>query len=65
MLREQGFFRPANVGPGWRNSGKPEASDFARLKALSFRHLLSAHGAPLLGDAHQALSATFDELFGV
>lgn len=64
MMEGQGFFRPANVGPGWRNSAKPEASDFARLEGLSFRHLLSAHGTPLLHDAHRALSATFEELFG-
>ena len=65
MMRAQGFFRAAGVGPGWRNSGKPEASDFARLKKLSFQHLLSAHGPPLLGDAHRAVSATLEELFGV
>ncbi len=65
VLREQGFFHPANVGPGWLNSGKPDASDFVRLKGLDFRHLFSAHGAPLRNDAHPALSKRFEELFGV
>ena len=64
-MGESGFFRPANVGPGWRNSANPQAADFARIKALSFRHLLSAHGAPLLDDAHGALCQTFSELFAV
>ena len=65
LMGQSGFFRPANVGPGWRNSAQPKSSDFVRVKALPFRHLLSAHGAPLLHDAHRTLSATFAELFGV
>ena len=64
MMAQIGFFRRANIGPGWLNAAKPEASDFARVEALSFCHLLSAHGPPLLNDAHQAMSATIAELFG-
>ena len=56
---EMGFIRPANVGPGWRGTCKPESSDFARVKALAFRHLLPAHGTPLLDAAHTQLCATF------
>ncbi len=58
-----GFIKPANVGPGWRHGTNVKAADFDRLRALAFRHLLPAHGEPLLGDAHAQLSATFDELF--
>ena len=65
MMGDQGFFRPANVGPGWKMSCEPKADDFARLKRLSFRHLLSAHGVPLKDQAHQQLSATFADLYGV
>lgn len=65
MMAAQGFFRPANVGPGWRNAAQPQSRDFERLRELNFRHLFSAHGAPLLDGAHEALSTTFDELFGV
>jgi len=64
-MRAFGFFKPANVGPGWRRFAEPQAKDFARLKALSFRHLLSAHGVPLRDTAHEQLGATFKELFGV
>jgi hypothetical protein len=65
LMEEQGFFRTANVGPGWRNGAKPEASDFERIKALSFSHLFSAHGAPLLDEAHAALCATFADLYDI
>lgn len=62
---ELGFIQPANVGPGWRMACKPEAKDFARLKALAFRHLLPAHGTPIRGDAHTQFAATFAREFGV
>ena len=65
MMEAQGFFHAANVGPGWRNAAKPEASDFTRLKAMEFRHLVSAHGEPLLDDAQTALGATFTKLYGI
>ena len=63
FMAKSGFIRPANVGPGWRRAAEPEASDFERIKKMKFKHLLSAHGAPLLDEAHEALSETFAELF--
>lgn len=65
MMSGAGFFRPGNIGPGWIRAASPEASDFERLKALRFRHLLSAHGVPLLHEAHAVLSATVLEQYGV
>jgi len=65
MMGGGGFFRPGGVGPGWRNSASPAASDFSRVQALPYRHLLSAHGTPLIDDAHAVLGATFAELYGV
>ena len=62
-MKAQGFFRSANIGPGWFNSTKPEHSDFLRLKKLNFAHLLSAHGEPLLSDAYQAVSSTIGKNF--
>ena len=64
-MAEIGFIQPANIGPGWSRFCEPEASDFARLKALSFRHLLSAHGTPLRDHAHERLCATFEREFQV
>ena len=65
MMAKRGFFRSGNIGPGWRNAAKPDAGDFVRLQALEFRHLLSAHGAPLLDQAKPVISGTIKELYGV
>ncbi len=65
MMTQFGFITPANVGPGWRQSCNPEAKDFKRLEALTFRHLLPAHGTPLKNEAHERLSQTFAKLFSV
>ncbi|MEM7268821.1 MAG: hypothetical protein AAF401_06175 [Pseudomonadota bacterium] len=64
-MKQMGFFRPANVGPGWRSFANPKPENLAKLRDFSFRHLLSAHGAPLLNDAEAALDATLKEEFGV
>jgi hypothetical protein len=58
-----GFFTRANIGPVWMQAAEPTAEDFQRLEALSFKHVLCGHGQPVLDDAHQAFSATFNRLF--
>lgn len=58
-----GFLKPTNVGPGWLQACKPEASDFERLMELSFEHVLPAHGGPVKGDAKAQYSATLKSLF--
>lgn len=62
-----GFFRRANVGPGFLGgSGVPVsdfAGDFERILSLPFDVLLSAHGKPLIG-AKGALASTFASLLG-
>ena len=63
IMKAQGFSHPANIGPGWFNSAKPEHRDFLRLKELNFTHLLSAHGEPLFNDAYQAVSSTIGKNF--
>lgn len=45
------------IGPGFRNAGKPQPSDYRSLLELPFEHLLSAHGPPVLGDAHAQVAA--------
>jgi hypothetical protein len=62
-MKAIGFIRPANIGPGWRQACNPQADDFARLKDVAFRHLLPAHGKPLLEKAHEQLSLTFAREF--
>ena len=60
-----GFLVPANIGPGWRNATDPKPGDFARLKQVEFKHVLSGHGEPCLGNAKDQYGATFNRLFGV
>ena len=42
-----------------------KASDFKRLKELSFKHLLSAHGEPLLYTAYQDVLTTIKQEYGI
>ena len=65
VMREAGFFNPANIGPGWWHKARPKPGDFARLKLLEFRHVLSGHGDPCLDSADRQFSAAFAKLMGV
>jgi hypothetical protein len=65
LYERQGFFGPATISEVWKQACQVQASDFIRLKAISFRHLLSAHGAPLLNDAYEQVSKTIEKEFGV
>lgn len=58
-----GFLREANVGPGWRQGTGVKAEDFRRLLEVPFRHVLPAHGEPLLDRAKELYARTFEELF--
>jgi len=51
MSAKQGFFGEASISPIWLNVCEVKPSDFAKLNDLSFKHLLSAHGKPLLDNA--------------
>jgi hypothetical protein len=59
----QGLIRSVNIPSTWLGACAPDASDFRRLLALEFRHLMSAHGEPLLHDAHSRLSTRAAEIF--
>lgn len=65
LMPLMGFMKPANIGPGWIKGAKPPASDFAAVKQLSFRHLLPAHGAPLMDSARDQLATRIAQLFKV
>lgn len=65
MMTEMGFFTRANIGPVWVRVNEPKADDFARLRQLSFQHVLCGHGEPLRDDAKEAFSGRITELFGV
>lgn len=65
VMTDMGFFVPANVGPVWMQAAEPKGEDFARLKEMSFSHVLCGHGAPVKDTAHADYSATFKKLFDV
>jgi hypothetical protein len=59
---EQGLIAPAHIDAVWQNAMKPSSSDFIKLKQLKFRHLLSAHGEPLMDQATEQLIPTLERL---
>ena len=65
LMQQMGFFTPANLGPVWVQRASPAGDDFARLKALSFKHALCGHGEPLRDTAQEDYTATFNRMFGV
>lgn len=65
LMQNMEFFTPANLGPVWLQVATPAGDDFSRLKALSFRHALCGHGAPLRETAYEDYLATFNRVFGV
>ncbi|MBA2710310.1 MAG: hypothetical protein H0U57_06955 [Tatlockia sp.] len=53
-----GFFGKAKVSKIWREHCQVQLSDFMQLKDFNFKHLLSAHGEPLLNlDKNQLLES--------
>ena len=68
VLFVHGRMHPANIGPPWKKTmTKPGGSlrpDFDRLLEHSLDNLVGAHGQPLMGGAHDALSKTVDRVFG-
>ena len=64
IFKAQGLFQPTNISHVWRDATGVRAMDFARLLERSFRHLISAHGPPILGDAHARLTAAVERVYG-
>ncbi|MCP5088059.1 MAG: hypothetical protein GY952_14800 [Rhodobacteraceae bacterium] len=62
-LQKGGFFKRGNIGPAWRANLQPERSDFDRILALEFKHLLPAHGDPLLDEAREVIGQTVEEIY--
>lgn len=60
-----GFLGSATISKIWQQACNIQAQDFARLKLLRFKHLLSAHGEPLLNNAYEKLSLTIKQEFGI
>ena len=59
---EQGLIKPASIDEVWLGAMTPKNSDFARLQKLSFSHLLSAHGQPIIDTASEQLMPVLERL---
>ena len=64
-MKAAGFFVKANCGVAWMHVNEPKPGDFARLKELSFKHVLCGHGAPLKETGQEDYAATFKRLYDV
>jgi hypothetical protein len=60
-----GLFGTATISNVWKEACKVQPSDFEKLKALKFKHLLSAHGDPLLNSAYEAVCERILSDYGV
>lgn len=65
LYEKQGFFGAASISSVWKQACEVKASDFTRLKTLRFKHLLSAHGEPLLNNAYDCVSKSIKQEYGV
>lgn len=65
LYEKQGLFGSASISDIWLQTCQVQASDFIRLKQLTFAHLISAHGVPLLDDAYTQVSKTIHAKYGV
>lgn len=59
---EHGLIKPVSVDKVWLGAMKPKNSDFRRLQELSFRHLFSAHGEPIIDTADKQLKPVLERL---
>jgi hypothetical protein len=63
-FEEQDLVRSANISPIWLGATNTKASDFERLlKSFTFHHLITAHGPPLLNNAHERITQTVQRVF--
>ncbi len=63
-FKNQGLIKPANISPIWLGATHTNATDFYRLlKTKTFRHLLTAHGEPLMNTAFEQVTATYARTF--
>lgn len=65
LYQHLGFMGTATISKIWQQACQVQAQDFARLKTLSFKHLLSAHGEPFLYDADKKLALTIKQEFNI
>lgn len=61
---DQGLVKPANISPIWLGATNTRDSDFEKLlKTIAFRHMITAHGKPLINKAYEQVNETFSRVF--
>ncbi len=64
LFQDQGLIKPANISPTWLGATHTKASDFHRLlTTLTFQHLLTSHGKPLMKTAFEEVQKTVARVF--
>jgi hypothetical protein len=68
MAKMMGFRGRACIGPGWRGACEPKdgvgfGPKFREILELEFRHLIGAHGPPIVDDAKEELRRAVDRLY--
>jgi hypothetical protein len=68
MARAMKFRGAACIGPGWRRACEPRdgvgfGPAFRELLELDFRHVVNAHGPPLLGTGKEELRRSVEKLY--
>lgn len=63
QFKEQGLIKQANIPDTWLGACKPDMAELKKIKALSFQHLISAHGVPLKDNAYEKVCETLTLLF--
>ncbi len=64
LFHDQGLVRAANISPMWLGATQTKALDFQRLlNTVTFHHLITAHGEPLINTAYEHVTATVKRVF--
>lgn len=62
LYEKQSFFGCATITKIWLQATQVEKAELLKILNLDFKHLLSAHGAPLLNDAYEHVSKTLSQI---
>jgi len=61
LYQKLGFMGTATISTIWLQACKVQVQDFKQLLLLPFKHLISAHGEPLLMVAHEQLTLSIEQ----
>jgi len=65
QFKQEGHIQAGNMPTTWINACKPPLLTLKKLKDLEFKHLLSAHGDPLINTAYETVCNTLKQKFNI